>query len=298
MKIRSKTTEINGYLEDRANLKKVLIITGLHGNELTPLYAGKLLKDMLTEETVESLNLHSIKIIHGANPAGIVAGTREVANTATRDLNRDSNKANWEVSGSHFRNLIDGADIIIDIHSSPNCDEFMLIDEDEQSRMFVNICSEIGCSYGLRYSSKETLKAYANEKPDKLGFTIELNGMNKIDVESAKMGSRIVYNLIEKLSSENITNFKKRWVKDKTDNINDNVMIEIPAIDSGIISVNYEMGDQVNKGDVLFYIFDLDYTNKKDVICPVDGRIIYRNGRDFVTAGDEVYGIQPLHFLK
>ena len=65
--------------------KKVLIIAGVHGDELTPIYT---LSYMLKNKLFNIDKVKSITVMNGINSSGIKSTTREISSNNTTDLNR------------------------------------------------------------------------------------------------------------------------------------------------------------------------------------------------------------------
>ena len=94
-----------------------------------------------------------ITIINAINKNGIVKNTRDIPNSSTSDLNR---MFNYEVSVNIKEELekqIKEHDIIIDIHSSPKCDNFVLLNQDENTNSYVKYCIKNDINYLIRYST-------------------------------------------------------------------------------------------------------------------------------------------------
>ena len=67
-------------------VNNILILTGIHGNELTPIHCGLLLKEFNWKKLKESFK--EITILNAINLDGIKEGVREIPDTSTKDLNR------------------------------------------------------------------------------------------------------------------------------------------------------------------------------------------------------------------
>ena len=66
--------------------KRVTILTGVHGNETTPLWCGITLQDLIHKNMPQDWS--SIKILQGCNMSGLRAQTRETVSPKMNDLNR------------------------------------------------------------------------------------------------------------------------------------------------------------------------------------------------------------------
>ena len=67
--------------------KNILILTGIHGDELTPIYAGYLLSKYNWLESFANY-FHTLTILNAVNINGIKKNTREIPSDSTTDLNR------------------------------------------------------------------------------------------------------------------------------------------------------------------------------------------------------------------
>ena len=164
------------------NGKNILLIAGVHGDEITPIYAL-----MLILKNINLLDLSKIKtltIINGINESGIEKHTRNIVNNHTDDLNRSFNDPHID-SILELKTLIDENDVIIDIHSSPSCIEFALIDIDEFTMSLKEWCDISLVPTAYRYSTANTIKRYSLLN-NKLALTLEINKLDIIDIESAK----------------------------------------------------------------------------------------------------------------
>ena len=149
---------------------KILIISGVHGNEVSAVEVGMKLAEIY-KDTEE------IEIIPWANYSGLIAGTREMSPSSTRDLNR-SFVPYEENYVDKLKIAIDKADFVIDIHNSPRCAHFALLDINNKEQRLSNLCKHSGIEYGSRYSNGETIKDYVNCQEEKLAITYEFPGMS------------------------------------------------------------------------------------------------------------------------
>lgn len=72
---------------DNVDGKNILVIGGVHGDELTPLYSVYLYQQFLENKNVKK-DFNKLTIINGINESGIENCTREMENNSTQDLNR------------------------------------------------------------------------------------------------------------------------------------------------------------------------------------------------------------------
>ena len=114
--------------------KNILVLTGVHGNEISPVYAGYLLKKFDFDKS----KFKKLTILNAVNTDGIKNNIREIPDNKTSDLNRmfkvdlDNN-----ISVDELTKLFNDNDVIIDVHSSPSCCEFILLNQDETTNSYV-----------------------------------------------------------------------------------------------------------------------------------------------------------------
>lgn len=149
----------------------ILVISGVHGNEVSAVEVGMHL--------AEKFKKHSrVKVISWANHSGLLAGTREMQHSSTRDLNRSFEKPD-ENYIDILKIAIDNADFVIDIHNSPRCAHFALLDINKKEQYLSNLCGDAGIEYGSRYSNGGTIKDYVNcHEHGKDAITYEFPGMS------------------------------------------------------------------------------------------------------------------------
>lgn len=263
---------------------RVLLITGVHGNELTPMLCLKQfqLSHMLTSQ-------HNIKYIYSTNKRGIMQHIREVPTIRNSDLNRD-----W-LEEKDYRETLESmialSDIIIDIHSSPEISELLLIDRDRHSKFYVDYCRELNIPYLVRDFKESTIKRYCNEL-DKFGFTLELNGINVFDHKSAIIGANII-NQILLNPPELINGCIPTSYEFATSSIS------LFSQCSGYIIYNQEFGS-IDCEQSLYSIYDLELNKKLYDFIPNQhypnldkGLFLTKAETSYVNIGDPVGMIQP-----
>ena len=265
--------------------KKILILTGIHGNEITPVHAGYLLSIQKWDKT----KFKTLTILNGVNKNGLRNNTREVPNSFTDDLNRMfSNDIDKDLKETLEKFFIE-ADVVIDIHSSPHCTEMVLINQDEYGNSYVEFCEKNHLSYLLRYSSLDTIKKHCYLH-NLISFTIEINGMDMIDAESSVKGSALVTQIIE-----NIDKFESKIEKPKYE-----TYIEIYNHKEGIFLQSEPNGSFIKKGTVLGEIIDTDTFESTKVKYQKDfeSTLINSSGRSYVTPNEPILYLQPINNIK
>lgn len=184
--------------------KNVLVLTGVHGNEVTPVYVGYNLVNMWKGSWGYKNDLSKFKkltILNALNTDGIRKNSRDIPCDSTNDLNRMFKvEKDEDITIDDLQKIFDDNDVIIDVHSSPKCTEFVLINQDENANSYVEFCQKHEINYAIRYSDANTIKKYGLDK-NKISFTIEINQMNYIDFDSAGKGTTLVNKIINNFES-------------------------------------------------------------------------------------------------
>lgn len=261
--------------------KKILIISGVHGNELTSIYCTYL----LTKCNYTDFNFKSITIISSINIDGVIKNTREIPNNSTEDLNRMFKSEDIINYKNELEKYIKKNNIIIDIHTSPKCDNFVLLNQDEYTNSYVDFCNKNDIHYLIRYSSANTIKKYCIDL-NKITFTLELNKMDYIDYNSAENGKNVVMKIIKNCNS---FNNKKSKPIHKT-------YIELQTYKEGLFIENKKCGDIVTTNDKIGKILNLKTFKKHKVKLTKKGkfRIICFGHTNYVDASNSICLLQPM----
>ena len=270
-------TQIKKIQGNNEKGKRVLILTGVHGDEMTPIYTiSKMIKDNLFNID----NIKSLTILNGVNVSGIINSKREIVSNSSSDLNRILTNEVYDDCVDMLYEYIDKNDVVIDIHSSPCCTEFALVDIDEYTTSIKKWCDESGLLSVFRYSGASTIKRYCLEK-GKMAITFEINMMKKIDFDSANKTIQLINNL---LSNTNMKIYKS------SPNVKE--MRSLYTYTTGMLLFNYKNGETFKKGDVLYKIVDLDFKELYKYNADCNGVVVIEPDKSFVKRGDDVYTIQ------
>lgn len=186
--------------------KKLLLLSGLHGNEYTPLYVLNILRSGKFLSTILK-HYQYITIVECFNDYGIKENIREYK--GNNDLNRIFAKDTYVDT---LKILIDEHTHIIDIHSSPNCNEMVLINQNEQANSYVEYCLKHNIQYVLwNEASKFSIKQYAIDNK-KISFTIECNGISLVDNKSVDKTITLAKRLLRKLHTLVIEDSKPKYL--------------------------------------------------------------------------------------
>ena len=269
--------EING----KNNIgKNILIITGVHGNELTPIYCGYLLSKL----DYSNYDFKKITIINSINKNGIIKNTRDIPNSSTSDLNRMFNNDVNVNEKEELEKQITEHDIIIDIHSSPKCDNFVLLNQDENTNSYVEYCIKNNINYLIRYSTANTIKKYCIDL-NKISFTLELNMIDYIDINSAEKGKDIVLKIINDC---NLTITKEEPIY--------NTYLELQTYKTGLFLPKKECGNIIKENDIIGSILNIDTFEETSIKCSFKGkfRIICFGETNYVDGSNSICFLQPL----
>jgi predicted deacylase len=178
---------------------------------------------------------------------------------------------------------IEEHDVVIDIHSSPSCTEFALIDIDEYTSSMRKWCEAAKVQVACRYSGANTIKRYCLEK-GKAALTLELNSLHTVDHISAREGVEMIRRLIE--TSSEYANATK-------DGPLATLMAEIQCFTPGVVEFHLENGESFERGDTMFEIVDLEGKSLYSHNAPFDGVVICEPSRHFVNRGEIILLVQP-----
>ena len=262
--------------------KKIAILAGIHGNEINPIYtAMKLVRDSLLTDLEVMKDLSEITVVNTINKAGLMLNKRGIDKPRIDDLNRFFDSDESDVVGE-LKKVIDEHDVIIDLHASPNCTEFVLIDINEYTNSMIEWCVKAGVFYACRYSSNKTIKHYCQDK-GKTSITYEMKGMNFIDEVIAHKTIEDIKSLIENVNKFNL---------EKTEpNIKEIVITS--SYKDGLLLHSVNLGDIVNKNDVISRVANYKGDVVLEIKSPVNGRIISLS-HSYVCSGFNTALIQPL----
>lgn len=254
--------------------KNVLVIAGIHGNELTSVYATMELEKALEKYIlINNQDIRKITIINFAN--------QEAINTYQKnynffDLNKDfsierkpENKLTVEIIEE-----IKKHDIIIDTHTYGTkflTRNIISINNNLQAKTYVDFCNKYQIPFALNRFYQNSIKQYSIDL-GKIAFTIELaGGVGKIDKQNATLG----FNLIVRI----INFFKEDYYPSNNAKYHEEYCLEdLKATNTGIF-IDNEIIDANSK--VL------------SSYRPLEKNIIFTTTNDFVSKGDYVLSIQP-----
>lgn len=157
----------------------LLLLSGLHGNEYTGMAVlHEFLRSNDFEQTIKKFE--TITVVQYFNDYGIKNNCREFE--ANNDYNRIFGQDTSKIE--LLKELVDSHDYIVDIHTSPNCSTFVLLNNNNTANSYVQYCKDYNIPYALAESnSTNTVKQYALDK-GKIAFTLECNKLGIVDIDS------------------------------------------------------------------------------------------------------------------
>jgi predicted deacylase len=315
---------IEPFDENSKNPFNVLVVSGVHGDELTPNECINQLRWELINKPVLPPGLAKRSSISDARFTLVqmasgteahAAHSREVpkAPARGRDINRLMDGGGPEGAAELAKNLmalVREADVVIDVHSSANCAELALVDvgtprveayNDWCGASFVPVAFRAPRFVG-------SVKTRAIEL-GKIGITVELNGMNEVDLGSAKRGAEMIIRLVSAVDA--FRKWKKPTHRMATTAIigasmvgpSDplpSVLVNCPA--SGFLEdrqrasaagTRSPVGARVEPGEILCYVNDAAGERLARVVSPCAGWVVCGPPHGFAGAGDELFMIQP-----
>jgi len=258
----------------------ILLIAGVHGNELTPM---KVLPDLYHKSEKEADYYKRLTFLIGANPYALEERKREGKYEEKDDLNR-SFHTSYD-SKKELKELIDLHQIVIDVHSSPRCCNLVLFDNDQFAPSLYQWCKKTGLTYACRNFNGDTIKKYVLSK-GKIGLTVELCGTKMPTFGNIDTGAAFLRKLLRdlhliKILIPNNDGSPKTWVD-----------ILSPA--EGIISYfDGILGKRSVKGEAIGVINDFQGRPRNSIVMPCTGTVVDLPDTDYIKMGEIVASIQP-----
>lgn len=291
---------------------KILIVAGVHGNEHNAVLAAyRLYRELKQEHDPKCRNKHDIRFILGVNTWGLLKNRREWASRddvhpdpISQDIPVDFNHVftTGPVSGVEkedaadikrlIENAIASADVVIDVHNSPACDDIVLLNNDEYTASTIKFLNEIHMpNYMVWESQTSTIKKYAIDH-GKTGFTVELGGMTLSRTDDSVMFEQTAFlKTLVNMVDFFMPKFEKGPVLPPH-------MLAIPiyARAYGLIDeVKFSSHAKMKEGEV-FATMVTDSDNPDDAVfkAPCEGSLVACQDTRFVKPGDEIFTWQPV----
>ena len=171
--------------------------------------------------------------------------------------------------------------ILIDLHSSPNCSEFVLIDYNERARYYVDLCKATNVPFGVRYSNGNTIKKFVQDRGG-IAITLELDRMEKINYGSATSGIDIVKRLLNEIVNKDFYEAKPTG----------DPIYQYYCYKSGLVEYVAKPGDFIEEGQTIANILNVrDGKVLESIISKFSARVLLV-GRDYASTADSIAVVQ------
>lgn len=275
----------------------ILCVAGVHGDE----YEGPLALSYLLHQWEADQIQGRLIVLPAFNRAGLEHATRLSPHDG-RDLNRaypgvyDGSVGQRLV---HYMTeyLIPEAHLVVDFHSGGTSLEFLPCavmhetqDEQEWQRR-TDLLKAFGAPYSLileELDSSGMLDSYV-EGLGKMFLTTELGGAGTVTpqtIDIARQGLQRVlqhFDMVAGVSAQNgiATAPQSKWCQIEQDNF-------VTAPRSGWFEPRFNLGDEVNQGDILGYLHDFRYPDQDllTLTAPGDGLVFGRRPKVYTEQGD------------
>lgn len=207
---------INSY--EGNGISNILVISGLHGNELSPLYVSKLIIENV--EKIDKNVYKRLTFVNMPNMYGILNKVRDYQGNS--DLNRIFKP---DLQADYIKDLINQNDIVIDIHASPYIVEnFWLLDNDNYVQSYSHFLNGLGQKIVYKDVNAHTVKGHVNSK-DAVAFTLEINGMSEIDVNASHKAMNSVIQVINNIKSLEKKSSDVKYVNYKCQSVEEDMIV-------------------------------------------------------------------------
>lgn len=282
----------------------ILFIAGVHGNELSSIALARSIYKSLKDDDIDGYDdideyltkckISKITIAPCVNFEAVRSSSRNIIQS-----NQDLNRA-WSTQRLVPRNtiteLIRDHDIIVDLHSSPNCANMFYFDVKQKGFMdYIKFCDKTKCIYAVSDSYNDSIKSYACQIPNKIGFTWEMPGMNTINYNAVLCArsyfiNNFLYEIVDFVKSHTFDEYVKNKYRElftsKT----------IVANSEGIYKACCSIGDTIkNNDDIIYKMCDINNCYQEDVqiVSPYSGVIIASELNSYIKPGEFLVSIQP-----
>ena len=269
-----------------------LLTGGNHGDE----YEGPIaLFDLARSLKAEDVTGRVI-IVPAMNYPAFVAGTR-TSPVDKGNMNRSfpgapDGTVTQKIADYFQRMLLPLADIVLDFHSGgrtldflPFCAAHVLPDKMQEAKAF-DLVSAFGAPWSMKMLEIDAVGMYdtAAEEMGKVFVTTELGGGGTATARSAGIAKRGVANVLKAAGILNgaVESSETTWL-----DMPDGDCFSF-ALDGGMIEPLFDLGDRVQKGDVLARIYPLGRTGvePEEVKSKMDGILTARHFPGLVKPGD------------
>lgn len=186
------------YLKQEFNYKnenkKLLIICGIHGNETNAIATTMRVRDGIIKNPLFE-RYGKITFLIGVNEYGIRYDCRK---NGTEYNSSDLNRLFYDRTDYRkiIKEEIEEHDIIVDVHNSPNIENIVLLTFDKYASNYKRFFDDKGITNMTWNSQTPNIKNEANSYKDKMGFTVELNGMGDTSLDILADNTNFLNNFI------------------------------------------------------------------------------------------------------
>lgn len=262
-------------------LPRLLITSGLHGNESSAVYTTMLVNKLTQSNEEIKSKYSSITFMIGINEYGLRNNTRETGTDVNpMDLNRmfyDPIDIKKEITDA-----IEENDIVVDVHNSPHIANLILLSFDENTNSYKEFMDKNKFTTMVWNRDTPTIKNKVNSMEGKMGFTVELNGMGCYS--DTKKNVSFLFDFIKKIHA-----VKKTKTKPLTKYLARGMATTV----EGMFVPEVELGADVKMNQKLGTIYDFDNNVLEEITSSVNGKVIVLPDGYFVNRSEEIINVQP-----
>ena len=281
----------NVVVNDKDSLKNILIIAGIHGNEIGTISLAYDLIHTISHTKKEELqtlfpDIREITILPVANYEAMRSCKRDIVHT-TNDLNRGWFTDRYATIRTDILDEIEKADVVIDMHSSENCTELLYINSNSDHsicRKMIGFAQYIGVDYAVTHSNNDTIKDFTNSTPGKIGITWEQKGLNR------------VYPEVNNRAHSKIMNILKYIGKIDSHIYYDDIYNCITLANNieGLFKPVLQVSNDITRGCIIGSIIDMKTGEViENIVSYVTGTIISMSYSKYAKSGEVSILIQP-----
>lgn len=252
-------------LGNKKSKKTLLILSGIHGNEYVPcILANNISKN---NEIIDFLKKEYKKItfFNNINKEGLTNNTREYINI---DLNR-LYQYDFTLVDT-IKSLIDESTHIIDLHSSPHCDNFILINNTDTANSYVEYAINNGINYLIYDQYNSFTIKHQSQLKNKISVTFEMNGIDYINYNNVTNAEEQILKILKTFHTLNIKNSNPIYKSQTT----------INAIENGLYYINNNRQLVCLTLDNNEYIYDI--VLEKDFIATYPVKSYYKKNESIL----------------
>ncbi len=266
---------------------KILVLSGVHGSEQSAIKVGMMLKQAYSIKT-DGFGLE-IKVIPFINKNALINNSREYVD-CTKDDTKDLNRSMVDEMDKSFKKIkeelqfeIDTSDVVIDIHNSPDCGHFFLVDKDDFNKRNCRLLKQAGVTYASRHTKGGTIKDFANSE-NTVGFTYEFSGMTaKQNFENIDKAYKDIDQLIKYFIK------RKHILEDSKIEYQSNELKEMHMPKTGYIEYSVKCNDIVKPGDEIFRIMNEEnHAIYSEDLATKDNICIMSLGNNYEAKGSSI----------